>query len=131
MSDSSHTFATVISCMDGRIQEPLRRFAVSHFDVDFVDVVTDRGGILRNWSEGNSGLVENFFQDIMVSLQLHKSRGIIVAGHQECAGYPVPDDKKKEEVLEVSKLIKERVGEAKVVPVFVFESNGKWQAEIL
>jgi carbonic anhydrase len=125
------TFATVISCMDGRIQEPLREFAVSKFDSDFEDSITDRGGLLRNLAQNNEDLVENILQDIKVSLEAHKSKAVVIAGHQSCAGYPIPDDQKKKEILAAARKLGSKFPGVEIVPVFVCEKGSDWVVEEL
>ena len=36
-------FATAISCMDGRVQDPISRYIKEKFNVDYVDTITEPG----------------------------------------------------------------------------------------
>lgn len=116
--------------MDGRIQEPLRKFATKRFGVQFVDAVTDRGGLLRHLPEIESkGYIENMLTNIKVSRDVHHSKGVVMAGHQKCAGYNIPDEQKKKEVLEAANLIRRELPELEVIPVFVTVDSA--QVEVL
>ena len=118
--------------MDGRIQKPLREFAREKFGVDFVDAITDRGGLLRHLPGAeNEGYVENMLQNIQVSLTAHNSKGIIMAGHQECAGYPIPGDQKRKEVVDAANLLRGKFAGIEIIPVFVVENEGGWKVENL
>ena len=132
MSDPNHNFATIVSCMDGRIQKPLRDFAIKKFVVTYVDAITDRGGLLRSLSEEkNETYLSNMIENIQVSLTSHKSKGIVIAGHKHCAGYPISDDQKKKEVLYAADLIRNSIPGVEVVPVFVSEDDPLWKVELL
>ncbi len=50
MSTKNKKFATLINCMDGRVQLPVSRWIKKNFGVDFVDTITEPGpnGILAN-----------------------------------------------------------------------------------
>lgn len=126
------TFVTVVSCMDGRIQKPLREFATQRFQVDHADTITDRGGLLRHLAEeDNADYVDNMMEDIQVSLKAHNSKGVVIAGHESCAGYPIPDDQKKREVVHAAGLIRSSAPGVEVIPVFVRKSEPQWEVEVL
>ncbi len=76
--------------MDGRAQDPVTRFLREYFGVDYVDMVTEPGpnGILAR-SEPEP-LVDSIAARIRISVEHHNSVGIAVAGHDGCAGNPVP-----------------------------------------
>ncbi|NGP45362.1 hypothetical protein G4V62_10505 [Bacillaceae bacterium SIJ1] len=89
------TFATAINCMDGRVQEPVNQWIKEHYDIQYVDCVTAPGAN-KVLIDGNEGDVERLKQMIEVSVNAHRSKVIIVAGHDDCAGHPCTSDVQKE-----------------------------------
>lgn len=129
MSDLSETFFTSIGCMDGRVQEAVARYGQKRYSVLYPDTITEAGlvGILAN--NPSPEFLEGLKKKILISVEKHHSKGIIVHGHQECAGNPVEDDIHKENVLSAVKIISLMVPEIEVKPVFVVKENGNWNVE--
>ena len=88
------SFYTAINCMDGRIQEPVTNYIKDKYDVLFVDMITDAGPvkILSNKKTENLRFI---ISCIDISLKKHKSKGIAIVAHYDCAGNPVPDEEQK------------------------------------
>jgi hypothetical protein len=85
---ASGTFGTAISCIDGRVQEPVAAWVKARFGVDYVDTVTAPGpdGVLT----GDAPHAIAFIRDhVRVSHEAHQSGVLAVAGHFGCAGHPV------------------------------------------
>jgi carbonic anhydrase len=86
MSDKS--FATSLSCMDGRVQIPMNDWIKKKYVVDFVDTIT-APGIDKVIFDGNITSIKN---SVMISVLNHKSSHIVVSGHFGCAGNPVSNE---------------------------------------
>ena len=54
-----------------------------------------------------------------MSITKHKSFGIIVHGHSECAGNPVSDEEQIDDIRRSIVLVKKMVGAVPVIGVFV------------
>src|SRR3989339_1031913 len=120
MSDTSETFFTSIGCMDGRVQNPVANLGRERFEALFADAITEAGivGILAKNTD--SKLLESIKKKLLISLEKHHSKGVIVHGHTDCAGNPVPDEKHREDVLKATEIIRQFVPEGiEVVPAFV------------
>ena len=98
MSDKNETFFTSLGCMDGRVQEVVAEFGRRKFGAKYQDTITE-AGLVGKLAQDNADqdLIDSIKNKLDISLEKHLSKGIIVHGHQECAGNPVDDGKHKEE----------------------------------
>lgn len=128
MSNQDETFFTSVGCMDGRVQDPISRFGKERFNALYADTITEAGlvGLLAN--NPNEEFLEGVKKKILISAQKHHSKGIIVHGHQECAGNPVDDETHKKDVLKSAEALSLIVPGLEVIPVFVIRKNGGWEA---
>ena len=81
-------FATAISCIDGRVQKPVTEWMRTHFNVDYVDMITEPGPD-KALTQGPVEVVESIRRKVLVSITAHYSSVIAVVGHHDCAGNPV------------------------------------------
>ena len=133
MSHAGETFFTAVGCMDGRALRPVRKYGKAKFGVFFVDMITEAGlvGLLAKKSVKTS-LLSSIKEKILISLEKHHSKGIVIHGHQECAGNPVADEQHKKDVLKTAQIIRTLIQkEIPIIPVFVGRQNGGWIIEEL
>ena len=85
---SEKSFATSLSCMDGRVQLPMINLIKEKYSVDFVDTITAPGidKVIFN------GDIESIKKSVIISVSNHKSSHIVISGHFGCAGNPVSND---------------------------------------
>ena len=86
---SEKSFATSLSCIDGRVQLPMINWIKKKYLVDYVDTIT-APGIDKVISDND---VEAIKKSVMISVFNHKSSHIVISGHFGCAGNPVSDKK--------------------------------------
>lgn len=128
--DGGQAFFTVVGCMDGRVQDAVAAFGREKFGAEYPDTITEAGivGLISN--NPDPKFVENLKFKILVSIDKHHSKGVLVDGHQECAENPVDDETHKEDIKAsvefVRNLIEDRVP---VVGVFVVHDGNEWHAE--
>ncbi len=109
-------------------------FGQKLFGAKYPDTITEAGlvGLLAK-ENLDQALIDSIKKKILISLEKHHSKGIIVHGHQECAGNPVLDNKHKEDVRRSVAIIKSLIDSSvPVVGVFVkrsFEESSKWEVE--
>jgi len=128
MAQRDETFITIVGCMDGRVQQPLSDFGREKFNALYADTITEPGevGILANIL--NDELRYDLKIKIDISLDRHKSKGILVSGHEDCAGHPVDDAKHIEDVRKSVAIVQDIVGPyVSVVGVFVSRLGDKWK----
>ncbi|HVT00949.1 MAG TPA: carbonic anhydrase [Patescibacteria group bacterium] len=130
MNNEGNDFFTVVGCMDGRVQWPVAMYGKDKFEARFPDTITEAGIVGIIASDPKPEFVENLKLKLLVSLDKHHSKGIVVDGHEKCAGNPVDNDKHKEDIKKsvdfISLLIENKVP---VVGVFVVDKDDKWVAE--
>jgi len=133
MSDASDTFFTSVGCMDGRVQGPIYEFGKKRYGVKFPDTITEAGLVGKYTEAGNNSELGNSikFKVVDVSVGKHHSKGIIIHGHQNCAGNPIDDEVHKKQVLKSVQLMKELNPNVEVLPVFVNLIDGNWEVEEL
>lgn len=133
MSQVGETFFTAVGCMDGRVQEPVLHFGQKKLSVKYADTITEAGlvGLLAKKNVKQS-LLNSLKKKILISIEKHHSKGIIVHGHQECAGNPVNDEQHKKDVLRAAKTISALIQkDMQIIPVFVKRDQHGWIVEEL
>ncbi len=121
------TFATAITCMDGRVQEPMRKWAMKEFGVDFVDVITDAGVDLQLtqsliWQD------DKFKGRVTTSVNKHGSRNVVLVGHHDCAGNPVTEEQHKVMIAKSCEKIISWGFPVRVVGLWI---GADWQPEVV
>ena len=136
MSKKDETFFTSVGCMDGRVQKPILKLGQKKFGAKFADTITEAGlvGVLSKRNVDNN-LIKSLKKKILISLEKHRSKGIIIHGHQECAGNPVDDKKHKDDVRKSVDMVKSLVNSS-VLAVGVFLKRSQrdssiWEVEEL
>lgn len=131
MWSDEETFFTLVGCMDGRVQNILVKFGKEKFNARYPDTITEAGlvGQLAKEQPDKHLLDSLKFKILDVSLGKHHSKGIVVHGHQECAGNPVTDEQHKKDVLKAAGVIRSVVNNSvPVTAVFVTQVSHGWTA---
>lgn len=89
-------FATSVSCIDGRIQEPISDWIKKKYNVDYVDTITEPGLDKRIYEFPE--ISKELRKKAAISVRAHKSKLVVVSGHAECAGNPVSDEQHKDDI---------------------------------
>lgn len=90
MSSDAPTFATAVTCIDGRVHPPLTEWARHRFGVDHVDLLTQPGPDLALCC-GDDAAVAQLREHLGVSTRAHRPGALVVAGHADCAANPVSE----------------------------------------
>ncbi len=115
----SMCFCTVINCMDGRVQLPVITYLKQRFNVDHVDSITEPGPNLILAEQNNYFLVQSIIDRLKISIERHKSVGVAIVGHHDCAGNPSP---KEEQIVQIQKamvFLRQQIGDTKVIGLWV------------
>ena len=125
MSAHSGKFCTSISCMDGRIQLPIINWLKSNQDATYVDTITEHG---MDKMFSNPGKIEEIKSKVLISVNAHGSKTIIISGHHDCAGNPVSRQEHITQIKGAVSTIESWKLPVKVIGAWV---NEKWELEIL
>lgn len=94
-----HKFATAITCIDGRVQQPISDWVKLHTNVDYVDLVTEPGPD-KVLSSGPSNLLEDIIRRARFSVLHHQSPVVAVTGHHDCAANDADREEHIEQIME-------------------------------
>jgi len=73
------------------------------FNAIFPDTITEAGLVGQLPKESaESNLIQAVKRKVLISLEKHHSKGIVVHGHEECAGNPVNDEIHLQDTLKTS-----------------------------
>lgn len=127
MSLSSDTFFTSVGCMDGRVQKPIADFGQKRFGAKHPDTITEAGLVgLLSKDHPDKYLMDSLKNKINISLEIHKSKNIVVSGHEDCAGNPVDEAQHKKDVLKTAELIRLMFSKISITPVYVKRIKEDW-----
>lgn len=126
MSDT--TFATLLNCMDGRVQIPVNRFLQDRWGMPHIDTITEAGIVRFLSSESGSPVSSAALDKIRISLEKHGSQKIALAAHAGCAGNPVADEIQKNEILQGVDFLKQQFPECEILGLWV---NDQWTVEVV
>lgn len=131
MSQAGETFFTSVGCMDGRGLRPVRKYGKAKFGVWYVDTVTDAGLVGKVSKEGvDPKFLNELKAKILISLEKHHSKGIIIHGHEDCAGNPVDEETHKNDILKSVEIIKSLTNTSvPVIGAYVKRQNDDWVIE--
>jgi len=115
-------FCTIINCMDGRIQLPVITYLQKRFNAKYVDSITEPGPNLILSKQSDSYLVESILTRLKISVEKHKSVGVAIVGHYDCAGNPAKKDDQIQHIEESVKFIRQQYNELEIIGLWVDEN---------
>src|SRR5258708_16882225 len=75
-----HRFATAITCIDGRVQQPIVDWMKLHTNVHYVDLITEPGPD-KALSDGPVHVIDEIVRKVSFSILHHSSNVVAVTGH--------------------------------------------------
>ncbi len=118
------SFYTVINCMDGRVQLPVIKYLMERFHVSYVDSITEPGPIRILAQELDKETIASILKKIRISFERHKSQGVAIVGHYDCAGNPVDKDQQIRQLRKAKSLLKQKLPGTEPLMLWVDE---KWR----
>jgi len=96
-----HTFATCLSCIDGRTLLPAINWIKENYHVDYVDMITEMGmdGVLSS----EDPEIDNIITKTKFSIEKHNSNHIFVVGHHDCGKNVTTEEMHKKHIEQAVK----------------------------
>jgi hypothetical protein len=96
------TFAVAVSCIDGRVHQPVIDWVRTTVGVDRVDLVTEPGpdAALAECPTPRCATVR---ERLDVSLRAHAPRAVVIAGHDDCAANPVDRSTHRRQIADAAR----------------------------
>ncbi len=107
--------------MDGRAQLPVIDYLKKRFGADYVDCVTEAGQDLIV-SEHDPRRIEATLRCVQISVDRHGSTQIAIAGHHDCAGNPVSEEKHMEHIREAVRFLRTHFAGKEIIGLWVDEN---------
>jgi hypothetical protein len=124
-------YATIVSCIDGRVQRPLDEWVRGQLDVEYVDTITEPGPD-RMLTDAAEPAVDALLAKVAVSRAAHGSRILVLAGHSDCAGNPVPDDVHRRQLRAAVARLARRLPGTRILGVHAGRCGQRcWQPELV
>lgn len=96
---SRNRFATAITCIDGRVQQPIADWMKLNTNVDYVDLVTEPGPD-KALSDGPLHVIDEIVRKVSFSILHHSSNVVAVTGHHDCAANAADKEEHIEQILD-------------------------------
>ena len=119
------SFATAISCIDGRIQIPVIDYVLRKCKVDYVDMITEPGPIRVLAENSDKLMIESIKLRLAISMGKHGSVHIVVVGHDDCAGNPVEKATQLKQILESIRTVRSWGFRAEILGLWI---DDRWVA---
>ena len=87
------SYACAACCIDGAFYPTLEKWVKKTYEVEYVDPITHAGLDGTMAEKTDISTIRNFKYNIGVSVNGHKSKVLVIAGHENCIG--APGDKNK------------------------------------
>jgi len=120
------SFYTAINCMDGRVQLPVINYLTARFKVDHIDSVTEARPVLYLAEKINSEQTKSILRRTDISINNHKSTGIAVIAHHDCAGNPTDEQRQISQLVPDVNFLADRYPSKEIIGLWGrFEPVGK------
>lgn len=115
-------FCTAITCMDGRIQLPVIKYLQKKFSAEYVDTITEAGPNLILHKQEEDLVIQSILQRLEISIDVHKSKGIAIVGHYDCAKNPTSKELQREHIKSSIEFIKSYNKGLEIIGLWVDEN---------
>jgi hypothetical protein len=112
-------FFTAINCMDGRVQEPVIAYLKNTYRAAYIDMITEPGPVRIFDKIADLAALNSIFVRTDISVNRHKSKGIAICAHGDCAGNPVDDSTQKQQLKRAIVFLKARYESIPVIGLWI------------
>jgi carbonic anhydrase len=115
-------FATAITCIDGRVQQPIVDWMKLNMNVDYVDLITEPGPD-KALNDGPVHIIDEVVRKVSFSILHHSSNIVAVTGHHDCAANDADKEEHIEQILEGVRVLLSYQINARVLGLWLNEWN--------
>ena len=115
-------FATAITCIDGRVQQPIVDWMKLNTNVEYVDLITEPGPD-KALNDGPVHIIDEIVRKVSFSILHHSSNVVAVTGHHDCAANDADKEEHIEQVLEGIRVLLSYQINARVLGLYLNEWN--------
>jgi carbonic anhydrase len=115
-------FATAITCIDGRVQQPIVDWIKLNTNVHYVDLITEPGPD-KELSDGPGHIINEIVRKVSFSILHHSSNIVAVTGHYDCAANDADKEEHIEQILEGVRVLLSYQINARVLGLWLNEWN--------
>jgi carbonic anhydrase len=115
-------FATAITCIDGRVQQPIVDWMKLNMNVDYVDLITEPGPD-KALTDGPVHIIDEIVRKVSFSILHHSSNIVAVTGHHDCAANDADKEEHVEQILEGVRVLLSYQINARVLGLWLNEWN--------
>jgi hypothetical protein len=108
--------------MDGRVQLPVIQYMKKRFKADYVDSITEAGPNLILSEAKDNAAVDAILNRLKISIENHKSTGVAVVGHHDCAGNPTPKEGQIRQIQNAIQLLRKHHETVDIIGLWVDEN---------
>ena len=94
-----HKFATAITCIDGRVQQPVADWMKLNTNVEYVDLISEPGPD-KVLSSETTYVVDEIIRKVAFSVKYHESPVVALCGHHDCAANNADREGHIEQIME-------------------------------
>lgn len=132
MTGPGNAFATAITCIDGRVQQPVTDWMKLHVNVHHVDLVTEPGPD-KVISERTQPILDEVVRKVSFSIRHHASAVVALAGHYDCAANAATREKHVEQILESMRVLFSYNLETRLLGLYLNEESSVelvWDSQV-
>lgn len=118
-------FGTAINCIDGRTQDPISQWIKENHSIDYVDTITEPGSD-KALSEKNIDKIAQIKAKVLISINAHGSKLIVVSGHHDCAANPASKEMHLTQIRKSINIVKSWKLSVNIIGLWV---NDQWKIE--
>ena len=122
------TFCSSIHCMDGRVQEPIIRFAKDKFGVDYIDSITEPGPNKVLAEQKNSSIIHSILDRLNISVNHHHSKLLFISGHHDCAANQADKETQIKQVKASISFISSKYSDIEIIGLWI---DDHWNVNVV
>ena len=117
--NTTYRFAAAVNCIDGRVQEPVRRYLTDGNGTDFVDMITEPGPVKMLADGADEALLASIRRRLDVSVRGHGVRTIAVVAHHDCLANPLDEASQRKQLEAASERLRAWYPEHDILALWV------------